>query len=261
LCTAGMLNGVFGGGEDRHIAHWRSVKFTKRRMAPESCMTGSDSRMNCDVPLYQATTSSLEALRFYRLGGKADDTQGSAAAIPFFKQAIKLDPKFSIAYEALGISYYNFGQADLGAKYLRRAVELSDRTSAHEKLDISASYYLFATRELDKAIEAHQLWEKTYPDDPYAPMNLGLAYLQVGQYEQCAAASRRAIAVDPTATSAYGNLAGCPEDPRSPRTERQLSPRRFSAPANRPSLHIVRRPGEGPHFLPGFPRPLERCRF
>jgi hypothetical protein len=28
LCTAGMLNGVFGEEEARHIAHWRSVKFT-----------------------------------------------------------------------------------------------------------------------------------------------------------------------------------------------------------------------------------------
>jgi hypothetical protein len=27
LCTAGLLNGVFGEGEDLHIAHWRSVKF------------------------------------------------------------------------------------------------------------------------------------------------------------------------------------------------------------------------------------------
>jgi hypothetical protein len=26
LCTAGLLNGVFGEGEDRHIARWRSVK-------------------------------------------------------------------------------------------------------------------------------------------------------------------------------------------------------------------------------------------
>jgi hypothetical protein len=26
LCTAGLLNGVFGHGEDRHIARWRSVK-------------------------------------------------------------------------------------------------------------------------------------------------------------------------------------------------------------------------------------------
>ena len=26
LCTAGLLNGVFGEGENRHIARWRSVK-------------------------------------------------------------------------------------------------------------------------------------------------------------------------------------------------------------------------------------------
>jgi hypothetical protein len=28
LCTAGLLNGVFGEGADRHIARWRSVKHT-----------------------------------------------------------------------------------------------------------------------------------------------------------------------------------------------------------------------------------------
>ena len=28
LCTAGLLNGVFGHGADRHIARWRSVKHT-----------------------------------------------------------------------------------------------------------------------------------------------------------------------------------------------------------------------------------------
>jgi len=27
LCTAGLLNGVFGEGDQLHIAHWRSVKF------------------------------------------------------------------------------------------------------------------------------------------------------------------------------------------------------------------------------------------
>jgi predicted RNA methylase len=27
LCTAGLLNGVFGSGEDRHIARWRTVKY------------------------------------------------------------------------------------------------------------------------------------------------------------------------------------------------------------------------------------------
>lgn len=27
LCTAGLLNGIFGAGEERHIARWRSVKY------------------------------------------------------------------------------------------------------------------------------------------------------------------------------------------------------------------------------------------
>lgn len=27
LCTAGLLNGVFGNGSDRHIARWRTIKY------------------------------------------------------------------------------------------------------------------------------------------------------------------------------------------------------------------------------------------
>ena len=162
-----------------------------------------------DVPLDQATTSSLEALRLFRLGLKADDTQGSAASRPFFKQAIELDQGFAEAYEALGISYCNFGEWELAAKYETRALELSNRASEREKLDISATYYGYATHELDKAISAHQLWEKTYPGDRYASMNLGDAYLKAGQYEQCAAASRRSIGIDANASVPYGNLAIC----------------------------------------------------
>jgi len=30
LCTAGMLNGVFGEGEARHIANWQSIKTVDR---------------------------------------------------------------------------------------------------------------------------------------------------------------------------------------------------------------------------------------
>ncbi|HXM19698.1 MAG TPA: winged helix-turn-helix domain-containing protein [Terriglobales bacterium] len=168
---------------------------------------GSIQKYN--VRLEQATTSSLEALRSYRIGLQTDLTQGSAAAIPFFKQAIALDQNFSEACAALGVSYFNLGQADLGVRYLKRAMALSSRINAHEKLDVSASYYSAATRELDKAIEVLQLWEKTYPGDPDAPIDLSYTYWIVGQYEQCAAASRRALGIDASASVAYSNLAGC----------------------------------------------------
>ena len=73
-----------------------------------------------NVPIEQATTSSLEALRFYGLGLKAEGTQGSAAAITFLQQAVALDPNFSKAYGALGMNYYDFGQSDLARTYLTR---------------------------------------------------------------------------------------------------------------------------------------------
>jgi len=162
-----------------------------------------------DVPLDQATTPSLEALRFLRLGQKAEDTEGSAVAIAFFKQAIALDPNFSEGYESLGVNYANFGQSELATNYLKRAVELSSRISEREKFETFAAYYSVGTRELDKAFEVYQLWEKTYPDDRLAPLNLSDAYLRVGQYQPCVAAGRRTIALDLNNSVAYGNMAFC----------------------------------------------------
>jgi tetratricopeptide (TPR) repeat protein len=42
-----------------------------------------------------------------------------------------------------------------------------------------------------------------------APLNIADAYLKTGQYEQCAAASRRGINLDANASVAYWNLATC----------------------------------------------------
>jgi hypothetical protein len=39
LCTAGMLNGIFGQGESRHIAHWQSVKLVDKTEEEEDGKT------------------------------------------------------------------------------------------------------------------------------------------------------------------------------------------------------------------------------
>jgi hypothetical protein len=39
LCTAGMLNGIFGEGEARHIAHWQSVKLVDKSEEEEGGTT------------------------------------------------------------------------------------------------------------------------------------------------------------------------------------------------------------------------------
>lgn len=39
LCTAGMLNGIFGEGDTRHIAHWQSIKVVDRTEEEEDGAT------------------------------------------------------------------------------------------------------------------------------------------------------------------------------------------------------------------------------
>jgi hypothetical protein len=53
-----------------------------------------------DIPLVEATTSSLEALRAYSLGTKAFNNGALEAVLPFFQRAINLDPNFAMAYKA-----------------------------------------------------------------------------------------------------------------------------------------------------------------
>src|SRR4029077_11311674 len=55
-----------------------------------------------DVPLAEATTSSLEALKAYSLGEKASADSGAAAALPYHQRAIELDPTFAMGYEEGG---------------------------------------------------------------------------------------------------------------------------------------------------------------
>ena len=75
-----------------------------------------------DTPLEQATTPSPEALQAYSVGRRVSAGSDYAGAVPFFEQAVKLDPNFAMAYARLGNSYSSLGE-HLGCKQrLREAV-------------------------------------------------------------------------------------------------------------------------------------------
>jgi eukaryotic-like serine/threonine-protein kinase len=159
-----------------------------------------------DAPLEQATTPSLEALKAYSSGRKAEYQKGSSAAIPYYKRAIELDPNFAVAYAALGISYSNLGEASLANKNLQRAYELSDRVSEREKLRISAYYYSYLAGDLVKGNEIYELWAQAYPRDGVPPGNLGATYSYTGQYEKAVSQTLEHLRIDPDDAVGYGNL-------------------------------------------------------
>jgi len=159
-----------------------------------------------DTPLEQATTNSLEALKAYTLGRKAKREKGDAEAIPFFKRAIELDPNFALAYDGLGINYYNLNQPSLGADYLKKAFDLRDRVTEREKFHITAHYCSPATGELEKANQTSELWIQTYPRDFQAYHNLGTNYMVLGQYEKAASETREELRLEPNNVVSYENL-------------------------------------------------------
>jgi serine/threonine protein kinase/Tfp pilus assembly protein PilF len=159
------------------------------------------------APVDEDTTSSLEALKAYSLGRRTSLVKGDAAALPFFKRAVELDPKFAMAYVAQAAIYHNIREAALARENARKAYDLRDRVSERERLAIESQYYSTATGELEKAVEVYQVWKQTYPREfvPYG--NLGLLYINLGKYENSLEETREALHLEPNVVAAIANLA------------------------------------------------------
>jgi DNA-binding winged helix-turn-helix (wHTH) protein/tetratricopeptide (TPR) repeat protein len=159
-----------------------------------------------DVPLEQATTSSLEALKAYSLGIKAFSGQGPAASVPFHQRAIQLDPSFALGYWALGDDYGSLGEVERAGEYFTKAFRLREHGSEREKLAITATYYLISTGELDKAGETYQKEVESYRQEPEGYGHLGVVLSEQGQYQMAADASRQALHLAPADLGWHGNL-------------------------------------------------------
>ena len=160
-----------------------------------------------DVPLEQATTPSLEALKALSLGRKASNEKGAAAGLPYDQRAIELDPNFAMAYRAVGIDYTNLSELGRASEYFTKAFQLRGHASEREKLTITADYYSYVTGELDKAAQTFQEEIESYPREDAAYVNLGIVYGAQGQYEKAAEITRQAVRLAPDAVSEYEDLA------------------------------------------------------
>ena len=86
-----------------------------------------------DIPLAQATTSSLEALKAFSLASVKYGAPG-AESLPYYQRVIELDPNFAMAYETVGIAYENLGQQERANQYYTKAFQLREHASARERL-------------------------------------------------------------------------------------------------------------------------------
>jgi eukaryotic-like serine/threonine-protein kinase len=157
-----------------------------------------------DVPLADATTSSLEALKTYSIAKATAHQKGSAAAIPFFKKATELDPDFAASYNSLAAAYLGLGEPSLALQYATKAYQLRDRVNERERLAISGIYFS-VTGDVEKEVEAYELLAANFPHD-YLHTNLSVAYAGMGQLDKGLAESQESVRLIPN-SEGYANVA------------------------------------------------------
>ena len=160
-----------------------------------------------DVPLEQATTSSLDAFNAYSTALATWDKQGDRASLPLFQKALDLDPNFAMAYGAIATIYHNLGEDDLASSNTTKAYELRDRVTESEKVSIEARYYQYVNGDMEKAAGVYEVWARNYPEKPGIPNHLAPIYGELGLYDKSIDMFRTAIRLDPTRANAYGSLA------------------------------------------------------
>jgi tetratricopeptide (TPR) repeat protein len=161
------------------------------------------------VPIAEATTPSLDALKAYSIGEdmvgrlSKDETE----TLPVFQRAVELDPDFAMANVAIATDYYNLNEQKLARPFYQKAFDLSGRVSEKERLYIRAHYYADSQNDLIQGIKEFQLWAETYPRDWGPWLNIAKAYTKTGQYASAVAAGEQALRLDTNRGINYSVLA------------------------------------------------------
>jgi tRNA A-37 threonylcarbamoyl transferase component Bud32 len=158
-----------------------------------------------NVPLEEATTPSLEALKAYTRGISLSGTRFDDGARQF-QRATELDPQFAAAWSLLAIDYSNLGETALSRDSAIRAYQARERASGPEKFNIEYSYHRNVTGNLEKAWDSVSLWRETYPRDSKAfSLSGGYAANGTGRFEPALAATEQSIRMEPDLPVEYSN--------------------------------------------------------
>ncbi len=162
-----------------------------------------------NVPLREATTSSLEALKAYTNALKGVGSGYETRTIPLLKRATEIDPQFASAWADLALTYSDLGEQELARESTANAYRWKDHTSGPEKFHIQYVYDRNVTGNLEKAWQTVSLWRQTYPRDALA-LNLSAGYAAngTGRYDEAIQFAEMARALDPGLSSSIMSIVG-----------------------------------------------------
>jgi tetratricopeptide (TPR) repeat protein len=161
-----------------------------------------------DVPLVQATTPSLEALRAVSVGDREQFRGAYLEALQHYRQATVIDPDFALAWARAGVTLLNLRRRGEAQVPLTRAFDLRERVSEPERLYIAGHYYNGVLESPLRAIDAFSALSRSTARATPARINLSAIYQQIGLWEQAIEEAQTAVALEPDNVVAHVVLAG-----------------------------------------------------
>ncbi len=139
-------------------------------------------RSNDDLD--RVMTASLDALRLYSQGVKAEDVGNGQEAESFLLQAIQADSTFAMAYRKLSVVLGNAGQGfDRQLAAGRKAFELRDRLPERERL-VTTAYYYQVLGDNKNALIANKAVLDRFPNETAALNNISIFLQTASRYEE-----------------------------------------------------------------------------
>lgn len=146
-----------------------------------------------NVPIEEATTPSMEALKAYTEAVARRAAGSEMEAVPLLEHAIDIDPQFALAYTTLSSLFGGLGETGPSEKYAQLAFDHRSRVSESERLFITYQYHDRVTGDQLKARETLEVWKATYARD-YRPANaLAVLLNRLGDYTGAAREATEAM--------------------------------------------------------------------
>jgi tetratricopeptide (TPR) repeat protein len=184
--------------DSNYAEAWAQTGFCKEKLGRHNEAIEASKR---------AVTLRPSAESYFNLGLANYYLKQYREAVENYRQSIRLDPyNAADAHYALGLVYRDWGRPDDEIQAYKQAIRLRpEYTSAYERL---GARYLKSKKYVE-AIELYKQLAALKPGDSSAPNSMGEAYLELGRLPEAAEAFRQAIRLKPDFGRAYYNLGKC----------------------------------------------------
>ena len=173
-----VMASLMGGANEisipaRESKEFRSYYYDLERYLHDSCAAMRTAIATNDDENTHSMSKIPEALDAYSKGLTPLKNNDYVKAIPFFEDAVRIDPKFAFAWDNLGICYRRTEQYTKAENAYKMSLALDPNGQA-PLLNLPVVYVL--QEKFDEAIEAYNNILTHHPGDPEAYYGIGLVY-------------------------------------------------------------------------------------